>query len=182
MGERLVQIQHSAVKYSTAPQDNPTPLKVTISVAAAGPFHLDWYGGDESTMNGWMDGWENQRRPDALIVHFPLTRQLHATTHSLPYLTLLYLNHLRHWAHLTTTTPHVYKESDSNELAEIEAYCEEHQLQLFHCSAKDGKGVTELFTYIVDKIDDSFFQEAAQEPTVGRQRITLSSVSSSKCC
>ncbi|RLV86819.1 Ras-related protein Rab-5C [Meyerozyma sp. JA9] len=76
----------------------------------------------------------------------------------------------------------MYKESDSNELAEIEAYCEEHQLQLFHCSAKDGKGVTELFTYIVDKIDDSFFQKAAQEPTVGRQRITLSSVSSSKCC
>lgn len=75
----------------------------------------------------------------------------------------------------------MYKESDSNELATIEAYCEEHQLQLFQCSAKDGKGVTELFTYIVDKIDDSFFHEA-HDQTDGRQRITLSSVSSSKCC
>lgn len=76
----------------------------------------------------------------------------------------------------------MYNESDLNELATIEAYCEEHQLQLFHCSAKDGKGVTELFTYIVDKIDDSFFQAAAHERSDGRQRIRLSSASSSKCC
>lgn len=72
-----------------------------------------------------------------------------------------------------------YDESTGDELAAIKQYCKEHKLELFQNSAKCGEGVHELFTYIVDNIDESFFQENTEEEG---QKISLDNTTRSRCC
>lgn len=62
------------------------------------------------------------------------------------------------------------------DLSTIESYCAEHEIPLLFTSAKDGKGVKDLFDGIVAETSDEIFEETEEPP------ILTMRVRESKCC